>query len=159
MATKDFKVRNGLIVGQDDFTIDVSTDTADFASGYTVNIGTNRVLKQSDNVSELVNDAAYIDLTALSGGTGVTYNSTTGEISIGQSVATTDDVSFNQITASSKLVSDTLESQGTTVTVNDNLSVSGNFTVTGTETELQSDLVSLYGNLLVLNSNTTGAPG
>jgi hypothetical protein len=159
MATKDFKVRNGLIVGQDDFTIDVSNDTAVFSSGYTVNIGTNRLLKQNDNVSELTNDADYIDLTALSGGTGVTYNSTTGEIEIGQSVATTDDVTFNEITASSKLVLDTLESAGTTVSVNDNLTVSGNFTVTGTETELQSDLVSLYGNLLVLNSNTTGVPG
>ena len=159
MATKDFKVRNGLIVGDNDFTIDVSSDTADFASGYTLNIGSNRVLKQSDNISELVNDENYIDLTALSGGTGVSYDTTTGEITIGQSVATTDDVSFNQVAVSNKLISDTLESAGTTVTVNDNLSVSGSFTVTGTETELQSDLVSLYGNLLVLNSNTTGAPG
>jgi len=35
---------------------------------------------------------------ALSGGTGVTYNSTSGAISIGQAVATSDDVEFNTIT-------------------------------------------------------------
>jgi hypothetical protein len=36
---------------------------------------------------------------ALSGGTGVTYNNTNGEISIGQSVGTTDNVIFNQVTS------------------------------------------------------------
>jgi len=38
---------------------------------------------------------------ALSGGTGVTYNNTTGEISIGQNVATTANVTFDAITANS----------------------------------------------------------
>lgn len=158
MATKDFKVRNGLVVGPDDFTVDIAADTAAFASGYTVNIGTDRVLKQTDNVSELTNDAAYIDLTDLSGGTGVSYNSSTGEIEIGQAVGTADTVSFDQVTADSKLIAGDIESTGTTVNVNDNLTVSGNFVVQGTETELQSNIVSLTGNLLVLNSDTTGTP-
>ena len=37
---------------------------------------------------------------AISGGTGVSYDSATGVISIGQAVGTTDDVTFNSVTAS-----------------------------------------------------------
>ena len=162
MATKDFKVRNGLVVGPDDLAIDVSLDTANFASGYTVNIGTDRVLKQTDNVSELVNDANYIDLTALSGGTGVSYNSSTGEITIGQPVATTDSVTFNTVTASSKLVADTLESSGNTVTLNDNLVVAGNFTVQGTTTTLNTATLDVEDlNITVANgaADATAADG
>ena len=62
MATQDFKVKNGLLVGPGDFAIDITADTANFATGYTVNIGTDRVLKQGDNVSEFVNDSNFIDL-------------------------------------------------------------------------------------------------
>ena len=48
----------------------------------------------------------------LSGGTGVTYNSGTGEISIGQAVGTTDNVTFADMTV------DNLTVSGTTTTVN-----------------------------------------
>lgn len=41
---------------------------------------------------------------ANSGGTGVTYNSSTGEISIGQDVATTADVTFNTVTATDEFI-------------------------------------------------------
>jgi len=60
MAINDFKVRHGIVVGPDDFSVDVSTDTATFADGYVVNIGTDRVLKQTDNISELTNDSGYL---------------------------------------------------------------------------------------------------
>jgi len=60
MAINDFKVRHGIVVGPDDFSVDVSTDTATFADGYVVNIGTDRVLKQTDNISELTNDLEYL---------------------------------------------------------------------------------------------------
>jgi hypothetical protein len=138
MATQDFKVKNGLVVGPNDFDINISTDVATFASGYTVNIGTNRVLKQGDNISELVNDASYIDLTGLSGGTGVTYDNTTGVISIGQDVATTASVTFDTVTAGTKVVTSTIESSGADVTVDDNLIVTGNLTVQGTTTTLNT---------------------
>ena len=70
----------------------------------------------------------------LSGGTGVTYNSTTGEISIGQDVATTSDVQFN------------------------NMNVTGNLTVSGTYTVVNTETINLADNILLLNSNETGAP-
>ena len=43
---------------------------------------------------------------ALSAGTGVTYNSTTGAISIGQTVATTSNVTFNNINASGAIIAE-----------------------------------------------------
>ena len=138
MATQDFKVKNGLLVGPDDFAIDISADTANFATGYTVNIGTDRVLKQGDNISELVNDSNFIDLLALSAGTGVSYDNTTGIISIGQAVETTSSVTFDTVTASTKVITDTVESSGTDVTIDDNLVVTGNLTVEGTTTTLNT---------------------
>jgi len=155
MATQDFKVKNGLLVGPDDFAINISTDVAQFANGYTVNIGINRVLKQGDNVSELVNDANYIDLTALSGGTGVTYDNTTGEISIGQDVATTASVTFDTATLTTKLVTSTIESSGADVTVDDNLVITGNLTVQGATTSLETTTLSVEDlNITVANGAT-----
>ena len=57
----------------------------------------------------------------LSGGTGVTYTAGTGEIAIGQPVATTDNVTFNDVTVSGDLtVLGTLTSiQSTNVEIND----------------------------------------
>ena len=67
-----------------------------------------------------------------SAGTGVTLSS--GQISIGQAVATTDNVTFND------------------------LIVSGNLTVSGTTTTIDSNTVNIGDNIIVLNSDETGAP-
>jgi hypothetical protein len=58
---------------------------------------------------------------SVSGGTGVTYTAGTGVIEIGQSVGTTDNVTFNDVTVSGDLtVQGTLTSiQSTTVEIND----------------------------------------
>lgn len=68
----------------------------------------------------------------LSGGTGVDY--TTGTISIGQAVATTDNVTFNDVI------------------------VSGDLTVSGTTTTVNTETINLADNLITLNSNETGTP-
>ena len=162
MATQDFKVKNGLLVGPDDFAIDISADTANFATGYTVNIGTDRILKQGDNISELVNDSNFIDLLALSGGTGVSYDNTTGIISIGQAVETTSLVTFDTVTATTKVITDTVESSGADVTVNDNLIVEGDLTVKGTTTTLNTSTLDVEDlNITVANgaSNAFAADG
>ena len=68
-------------------------------------------------------------------GTGVTYDSASGTLSIGQGVATTDNVTFN------------------------NLVVSGNLTVSGTETTVNTETINLADNEIVLNSNfDSGTP-
>jgi hypothetical protein len=70
---------------------------------------------------------------ALSAGTGISYNSATGAISIGQAVGTSDNVTFNDLT------------------------VSGNLIVSGTTTTVNSNTVTVADNILLLNSDWTGA--
>ena len=68
----------------------------------------------------------------ISGGTGVTVSS--GEISIGQAVATTSDVTFADVI------------------------VSGNLTVSGTQTTVNTETLTVDDNLIVLNNNESGTP-
>ncbi len=57
-----------------------------------------------------------------------------GQVSIGQAVATTDNVTFN------------------------NLTLDGNLTVSGTTTTLSTETLTVDDNIIVLNSNVTGTP-
>jgi len=77
---------------------------------------------------------AYFD-----GGTGVTYDSSTGVFSIGQPVATTDDVTFNNVDVSGELV------------------VQGNLTVQGTTTTINSTTVSINDKNIVLADSAVDA--
>jgi hypothetical protein len=52
----------------------------------------------------------------------------------------------------------TIDSAGGTVTVDDNLVVSGDLTVNGTTTTLNTDTLAVEDNIIVLNSNITAAP-
>lgn len=75
----------------------------------------------------------------LTAGTGVTLANNTGEgatptISIGQAVATTSNVTFN------------------------NLVVSGNLTVSGSVTTVNTETINLADNIITLNSNEAGTP-
>ena len=90
----------------------------------------------------------------LSGGTGVTYSS--GTISIGQAVGTSDNVTFNNVTVSGTLSSDDITS--TNISASGNLTVTGNLTVSGTTTTVNSNTVNIGDNILVLNSDETGTP-
>ena len=72
---------------------------------------------------------------ALSGGTGVTYNNTTGVIALGQDIATNASPTFL------------------------NLTLTGNLTVQGTTTTIDTTQLLVEDNIVTLNSNvTTGAP-
>ena len=68
----------------------------------------------------------------ISAGTGVTFSS--GQISIGQAVGTTSNVTFNDVT------------------------VSGNLTVSGTTTTVNTETINLADNIILLNSNETSTP-
>ena len=85
-----------------------------------------------------------------SGGTGVTI--TDGEIAIGQAVATTSDVTFNDVTVSGTLNSDDITAS--TVTI------SGNLIVSGTTSTVNTETINLADNIILLNSNhdATTAP-
>tara|TARA_R100000458_G_C8274129_1_gene249049 strand:- start:248 stop:1672 length:1425 start_codon:yes stop_codon:yes gene_type:complete len=84
----------------------------------------------------------------ISAGTGVTVSS--GQISIGQAVATNSDVTFNDVTVSGTLNSDDITA--TTVTI------SGNLVVSGTTTTVNSNTVAIGDNIMVLNNDETGTP-
>jgi hypothetical protein len=76
---------------------------------------------------------------SLVAGTGVTLANNSGEtatptISIGQAVSTTSDVTFNDVV------------------------VSGNLTVSGTTTTVNTETINLADNIIVLNSNEAGTP-
>jgi hypothetical protein len=111
-------------------------------------------LQSGDNITELTNNANYIDLTDLSGTSGVTYDNTTGQISIGQAVGTNDNVTFNDVTVSGTLNSDDVTA--TTMTVSNDLVVTGDLTVQGTTTTLNTDTVSTEENMIKLASGNIG---
>lgn len=129
---------------------------------------------QADSVA-LGTDTTGDYVQSVSGGTGVTVTGGTGEgstpsVAIGQDVATTATVTFagatagnvqvgvtgdNEIdTASGNL---TIDSAGGTTTVDDDLVVTGDLTVNGTTTTVNTETINLADNIITLNSNATGA--
>ena len=77
-------------------------------------------------------------------------------MSIGQSVGTNDNVQFNNVTVGGLLNTDDITA--TTLTASGNVIVSGNLTVNGTTTTVNSNTVNIGDNILVLNSDETGTP-
>lgn len=77
----------------------------------------------------------------LSGGTGVTYNSSTGVIAIGQAVETTSDVQFNDIQADGNVI------------------ISGNLTVNGSQNVIEADTVQIKDTLLDMGMEDDGNGG
>ena len=91
----------------------------------------------------------------LSGGTGVTLSSG-GEFSIGQAVATTSNVTFNNVTVNGTLSSDDITAA--TMTASGHVVVQGNLTVNGTTTTVNSNTVAIGDSIMVLNNDETGTP-
>lgn len=83
----------------------------------------------------------------LSAGTGITYSG--GQISIGQAVATTSNVQFNNVQVDGTLTSDDITS--TNIAATGNLTVSGNLTVQGTTTTVNSTTLDVVDKNLTLN--------
>ena len=101
----------------------------------------------------------------VSGGTGVTYDSGTGVISIGQAVGTSDDVTFGKVT-SSDVETATISHAGGTITLdptNDGsdtgeVIIAGDLTVRGTTTTVSTNEVNIGDAIIVLNASETGTP-
>jgi len=88
-----------------------------------------------------------------SGGTGVTYNSGNGQISIGQAVGTSDNVTFNQVRGPAEFIIDP-------ATVGDNtgtVKILGNLQVEGTQTIINSTTVSVNDKNIVLADSAADA--
>lgn len=113
---------------------------------------------------------------SLVAGTGVTLSNNSGEtatptVAIGQAVGTTDNVTFAGVTADAIKIGVTasgeidtssgdltIDSAGGTVTVDDNLIVTGNLTVSGTTTSVNTEILTVDDNIIVLNNNVTSSP-
>jgi predicted RecA/RadA family phage recombinase len=112
------------------------------------------------------NDTLYIwnattgagswNTTQPSGGTGVTYNSLTGTLSIGQSVSTTDNVEFNDVTLTgnlkgpANLIIDPAAHGDATGTVY----IAGNLEVQGLTTTVNSETVTIVDKNILLASGS-----
>lgn len=134
----------------------------------TATISANSVALGTDTTGDYV--------ASISSGTGVTVTGGSGEgstpsIAIGQDVSSTANPTFAGVTAGNVQVGVTgdneidtdegnltIDSAGGTVTVDDNLIVSGDLTVNGTTTTVNTETISLADNIITLNSNATGSP-
>lgn len=85
------------------------------------------------------------------GSTGVTTAVTNNEVafSIGQDVATTANVTFNDVTVSGNLYSNDITASAVTIY--------GDLTVTGNTTTVNTEEINLADNTILLNSNLDGA--
>ena len=101
----------------------VINDTSEFGE-LIYNIPTSVIDFSSVTTAEIRN--------TLGQGTGVFYNSTSGEISIGQAVDTSSDVQFQDLV------------------------LTGNLTVSGVFTVVNTEIIALADNIILLNSNETG---
>ena len=88
------------------------------------------------------------------GGTGVTTAVSNNQVafSIGQDVATTSNVQFNNVQVDGTLTSDDITS--TNISVDGNATITGNLTVNGTTTTVNSETVTLDDPLLTLGGDT-----
>lgn len=101
-----------------------------------------KVLVSGGNITELINDANYIDLTALSGGSGITYNNSTGEISL-----TEDTITIGNTSISLGDTETTLDG----VTINNGTFIGDGSGLTGLVTDLDFSGDSGSGNVDLLN--------
>ena len=117
--------------------------------------GSGIAISGSGQISSTITQYADSDVESyLSGGTGVTFSS--GSISIGQAVGTSDNVQFNNVQVDGTLTSDDITS--TNISVAGNATITGNLTVQGTTTTIDSNAVNIGDNLITLNADETGTP-
>lgn len=123
-----------------------AVSTASVATALSINGGTG-----SDTVNLLV------DTLTFEGGTGVATTVTNNKVSfaIGQPVATTSNVTFNDITATGTLYSNDITA--TNVTVDGNAIITGNLTVQGTTTTVNSTTVAVGDKNIVLSKDAVNA--
>ena len=88
----------------------------------------------------------------ITAGTGVSISS--GQVSIGQAVGTTDNVQFNNIQVDGTLTSDDITS--TNISVAGNATITGNLTVEGTTTTVDSTTVAVGDGMFKFAKDNTG---
>ena len=119
--------------------------TAAISSSFTISDGAN---------TDVFNNGETLTFT---GGTGVTSLVSNNNVafSIGQNVATTSNVTFNDVSVNGTLASNDITS--TNISVTGNAIITGNLTVQGTTTSVESTTVTIDDPVIALADNTTSA--
>ena len=119
-----------------------------------VSAGTGITISGSGAIATTITQYADSDVQSyLSGGTGVTLSGT-GEFSIGQAVATTDNVTFNNVTVDGVLNSNDITAAN--ISIDGNATITGNLTVEGTSTQVDSTTVTVADPLFKYAKDNTG---
>ena len=127
------------VAGVSNLTFDNATGvlTLATADGGSFTATINLSSFDSDDIAEGTNRLYFTDTrarAALSAGTGVTYDSSTGQISIGQDVSTSSNPTFSDVT------------------------ITGDLVVSGTTTTINTQQLNIADNNILLNSDLTTAP-
>jgi len=124
--------------------------------GRLTNAGSTSVATVLNIIGDSGSDAVSLltETLDIEGGTGVTttVSNNKASIAIGQPVATTDNVTFNNVTVDGTLSSDDITA--TTLTASGHVIVSGNLTVNGTTTTVNSTTVTIDDPLFTLAGDT-----
>ena len=124
--------------------------------GRLTNAGSTSVATVLNIIGDSGSDAVALltETLDIEGGTGVTttVSDNKASIAIGQPVATTDNVTFNNVTVNGTLSSDDITA--TTLTASGHVIVSGNLTVNGTTTTVNSTTVTIDDPLFTLAGDT-----
>ena len=141
--------------GQFSFDVEDVYTKANFDSDFNVAIdsATTSDLSEGNNLYYTTARADSDAKASLLGGTGVTYDSGSGIISIGQSVGTGDNVTFNSVRGPANFVIDPAAVGDNTGTVQ----ILGNLQVEGTQTIINSTTVSINDKNIVLADSATNA--
>lgn len=121
----------------------------------TVNVATNLAIAGGTGTDTV---DLLSDTLTFAGGTGVSTTVTNNQVSIaiGQPVATTDNVTFNNVTVNGTLSSDDITAAN--ISVAGNATITGNLTVQGTTTTVNSTAVSIADiNITLAKDATTAA--
>lgn len=158
--------KNVAVSGQNTIVADSNNDTLTVAAGTGITVTTN------DTTDTLT--VTNSGVTSITGTTNqVSASASTGSVtlSLPQNIhtganptfagATLDAIKIG-ITAANEIDTTagnlTIDSAGGTVTVDDNLVVSGDLTVNGTTTTVNTETINLADNIITLNSNEAGTP-
>ena len=119
-----------------------------------VSAGTGITISGAGAIATTITQYADADVQSyLSGGTGVTLSGA-GEFSIGQAVATTDNVTFNNVTVDGVLNSNDITAAN--ISIDGNATITGNLTVEGTSTQVDSTTVTVADPLFKYAKDNTG---
>src|SRR5210317_741290 len=119
-----------------------------------VSAGTGITISGTGAIATTITQYADSDVQSyLSGGTGVTLSGA-GEFSIGQAVATTDNVTFNNVTVDGVLNSNDITAAN--ISIDGNATITGDLTVEGTTTQVDSTTVTVADPLFKYAADNTG---